>query len=127
MQDVSPKNMPKTRFEGRYGLQTENEYLHYVFDDPSPANLEDLFLECSPPGEPWGDAMLRHSEAGVARVMAVLSHPDLGYYFHYQIGCPDSGALSCGDRLRLSEVVCPDDLEVSAGLFVSPESGFAVA
>ena len=36
------------------------------------------------------------------------------------------GWLSLGDRSRLSEVVCPDDWKVSAGLFVPTDKAWLV-
>ena len=53
--------------------------------------------------------------------MIVLSDPELGYYLKY-FDANEEEWLSLGDRGRLQEVVCPDDREASAGLFVRPEA-----
>jgi hypothetical protein len=61
-------------------------------------------------------------EAGRRNHLIVLGDSDLGYYLQFSgpKGCfvPDDIWLSLGDRSRLNEVVCPDDWEASAGLFI---------
>jgi hypothetical protein len=91
--------------------------------DPDLEQLEQLVL--NPDGPGW-----QFSEAGIdyflkdsrKHHLIVLGHPALGYYLQFlgPKGCfgPEDIWLSLSDRSRLSVVVCPDDWQASAGLFV---------
>jgi hypothetical protein len=102
-------------------------YSHLIPEEMRDPDLEQLKqLVLSPEGPGW-----QFSEAGIdyflddgrKHHLIVLGDTGLGYYLHFlgPDGCfgPDDIRLSLGDRSRLSEVICPDDWEASAGLFVS--------
>ena len=115
----------KTEFDGRYGIQHGRDYEHYRFQNPDTTKLKQLILDSSPPGNPWGEATLSFESDDHKSQMYILSHPKLGYFLRYGDLSTAYGALSLWDRSLLSTVECPDDLEVSAGLFVPPEAAFS--
>lgn len=90
---------------------------------PTLDQLESLVL--NPDGPEW-----QFAEAGIdyyfddgrKHHMIVLGDTELGYYLQFlgPQGCfgPNDVWLSLGDRSRLEGVICPDDCEASAGLFV---------
>lgn len=101
-------------------------YSHLLPEEMRRPDLETLGrLILTPDGPGW-----EFSEAGIDYYLddarhhhlIVLGHPELGYYLQFlgPKGCfgPDDIWLSLGNRKRLGEVVCPDDWEASAGLFV---------
>src|SRR6185503_5231891 len=100
--------MPQTRFEPRYLLE--------AVTNPDPAWLRGLLLDA--PSYEFGDATLSYDDADRSVAMTMLADRELGCYFNH--GLPKHSWLSVGDATRLSEVVCPDDWQASAGLFVPP-------
>ena len=92
---------------------------------PDLDQLEQLVLNPDGPGWLFSEAGVDYFlDDGRKHRLIILGATDLGYYLQFlgPNGCfgPDDIWLSLGDRSRLSEVVCPDDSEASAGLFVSP-------
>lgn len=90
---------------------------------PDLKSLEELVLHPDSPGWQFSEAGIDYFlDDGRKCHLIVLADSKLGYYLQYQgpDGCfgPDDIWLSLGDRSRLGEVVCPDDWEASAGLFV---------
>jgi hypothetical protein len=81
--------------------------------------LHDVILNPCRPGQEFGEATLTYRDAERVAEMVLIADRELGYYLKYEL-VGDSW-LSLGDPGRLAEVVCPDDWEASAGLFVSPE------
>jgi hypothetical protein len=86
--------------------------------------LEKLVLNPDGPGWRFSEAGIDyHFDDGRKHHLTVLGDDDLGYYLQFSgsQGCfgPNEIRLSLGDRSRLGEVVCPDDWEASAGLFIS--------
>ena len=86
--------------------------------NPAPEWLQDFILDPFRPGREFGEALISFREGDRSVSMILLADCELGYYLKYEPG--GDTWLSLGDRARLSEVVCPDDWEASAGLFVSP-------
>jgi len=107
-------------------------YPHLIPEEMRRPNLEQLRqLVLSPDGPGW-----QFSEAGIDYLFAdgrmhhltVLGHAQLGYYLKFFDSdipheCQEIW-LSLGDRSRLTEVVCPDDWEASAGLFVERKAAW---
>lgn len=91
--------------------------------DPDLTQLEQLVLNPDGPGWQFTEAGIDYYfDGGDKHHMVVLGDPELGYYLQF-LGArgsfdPDDVWLSLGDRSRLTEVVCPDDCEASAGLFI---------
>lgn len=86
--------------------------------------LEQLVLHPDAPGWQFSEAGIDYFlDDGRKHHLIVLGDSELGYYLQYHgpQGCfgSDEVWLSLGDRSRLGEVICPDDWEVSIGLFVS--------
>ena len=90
---------------------------------PDLAQLEHLVLNPDGPGWQFTEAGIDYFfDDGRKHHLIVLGDTELGYYLQFlgPKGCfgPDDIWLSLGDQSRLGEVVCPDDWEASAGLFV---------
>lgn len=90
---------------------------------PDLKSLEQLILHPDGPGWQFSEEGIDYFlDDGRKHHLIVLGDSKLGYYLQYQgpNGCfgPEDIWLSLGDRSRLGEVVCPDDWEASAGLFV---------
>jgi hypothetical protein len=100
---------PKITFEPRYTLTS--------LVNPDVAELRDLILEPFKPGREYGEATITFESGGRSVATILIADRSLGLYLQY--GAPDDTWLSLGDRRRLTDVVCPDDWKVSAGLFVS--------
>ncbi|MHC4405482.1 MAG: Imm1 family immunity protein [Planctomycetota bacterium] len=105
--------MPAIRFEPRYQ--------HDRFDkQPDLATLREYILS---QGSVFGDALIhRLDDASNAPHLILLVDRNLGIYIKYIDG--DNQWLSLHDRTRLSEVVCPDDWNAPAGLFVPTETAW---
>jgi hypothetical protein len=106
--------MAEVLFQPRYAIPAmrnpELEWLREIILDP--------FL----PGREFGEALIDFREGERRLSMILLSDPDLGYYLKYD---PTGDTwLSLGDATRLGEVVCPDDWQASAGLFVPPDKAW---
>jgi hypothetical protein len=96
-------------------IHFEPRYEHKLFrQQPSAEDLRQYILT---QGAVFGEATI--SRSGDADYLIVLYGDGLGYYIKYVTG--DIVSLSLGDRETLSDVVCPDDWNASAGLFVPPE------
>jgi hypothetical protein len=106
-------------FSPRYSHLLPEEMRH-----PDLGTLGRIILNPQGPGWEFSEAGIDYLDGGRRTHLIVLQHPKLGYYLHYVgpggIKDPDDIWLSLGDRSRLGEVVCPDDWEASAGLFVPP-------
>lgn len=114
----------QTSFDGRYGIQRDDRYELLKFENPSAERIAELVLHSSPPGTPWGDAIISYDCGDRSCKLIVLSHSELGYFLHHEETDDRSMMLSCWDREKLGQVECPDDLEVSTGLFVPPKEAF---
>jgi|APIni6443716594_1056825.scaffolds.fasta_scaffold1217404_1 hypothetical protein len=103
-------------FEPRYAIRRVR--------NPEPDWLRDVILDPFRPGREFGEALIEFREEERRLSMILIADRELGYYLKYD---PTADTwLSLGDASRLSEVVCPDDWEASAGLFVSPEDAWVV-
>jgi hypothetical protein len=89
--------------------------------DPDPIWLRDLILRPSEPGREFGEATITFRDGDREASLILIVDRTLGYYLI--LGKHEW--LSLGDRGRLTEVVCPDDWEASAGLFVPAEKAWA--
>ena len=106
--------MPEVRFNPRYAISPVR--------NPDPAWLCDLILDPFRPGREFGEATIVFSDSGRTIDMILIADRTLGYYLKYDAGGEEW--LSLGDASRLSEVVCPDDWQASAGLFIPPEQAW---
>jgi hypothetical protein len=91
--------------------------------DPDLEAIKQLVLNPDGPGWQFSEARINYFlDDGRTHHLIMLGHPELGYYLQFlgPDGCsgPNDIWLSLGDRFRLGEVVCPDDWEASAGLFI---------
>ena len=100
-------------FDGRYGVQTSAGYAQSTYANISPVQLRQLICESTPIGHPWGEATLTRSTLFGKRSVLLLASGD-GYFLQ---SCTDD-LISCWDRNRLRQIVCPDDFEVPAGCIV---------
>jgi hypothetical protein len=91
--------------------------------NPDLVVLRDIILHPAGPGHEFGEALIEYAQAGKAGTLIVLSDRKLGYYLKY-LDATRSEWLSLGDKSRLSEVVCPDDWQASAGLFLAPDDAW---
>lgn len=108
--------MAELVFEPRYAIHTTR--------NPAPDWLRDLILDPFRKGREFGEALLTFRDGGRSAELILIADRELGYYLKYE---PTGDTwLSLGDSGRLSEVVCPDDWKVSAGLFVPPEKAWLV-
>jgi hypothetical protein len=103
------KQSPKVRFTPRYAIAP--------VVDPDLDWLRELILNPVQPGREFGEAGINFRLGDFQENMTLINDRQLGYYL--MIGKHDW--LSLGDRTKLGEVVCPDDWEASAGLFVPKE------
>ncbi len=101
--------MTYVKFSGRYAKQDVR-----VVDSEF---LREAFIEESPIGGEWGDAIVEYEDGENYSRIIVVSHEDLGFYLNYT-NHEEVAYLSVWDRSRLSEIVCPDDINISAGLFL---------
>lgn len=110
--------MAEVLFQPRYALPPVR--------GPAVGWLRDVILDPFSPGREFGEALIEFREGERRLTMILLTDRELGYYLKYD---PDGDTwLSLGDPHRLSEVVCPDDWQASAGLFIPPEEAwFAVS
>jgi hypothetical protein len=106
--------MPEVQFRPRYAISSVR--------DPDPTWLRDVILDPCRPSREFGEAAIDFREGELAYTMILIADRDLGYYLKHESGTDTW--LSLGDRTRLSEVVCPDDWEASAGLFVPAEAAW---
>jgi hypothetical protein len=92
--------------------------------NPDLERLRQIILNPDGPGWQFSEGGIDYLSDGRRTHLIVLQHPELGYYLKYigpgGIREPNDTWLSLGDRSRLGEVVCPDDWEASAGLFIPP-------
>lgn len=108
--------MSELIFEPRYAVRTTR--------NPALDWLRDLILDPFREGREFGEASLTFRDDGRSAELILIADRELGYYLKYD---PTGDTwLSLGDSDRLSEVVCPDDWQVSAGLFVPPEKTLLV-
>jgi hypothetical protein len=103
--------MSEVLFEPRYAIRSVR--------DPDLDWLRDLILDPFRPGREFGEAIITFRDGDRATDLILIADRDLGYYLKYE---PTGDTqLSLGDPSRLAEVVCPDDWQASAGLFVPPD------
>ena len=107
--------MPEFIFQPRYVIKSVR--------NPDLDWLRDLILEPFLPGREFGEAFIEYRDGQQSVSLILLSDRQLGYYLKHFLG--KETWLSLGDAARLSEVVCPDDWEASAGLFVSPADAWS--
>lgn len=106
--------MPEVQFRPRYAISNVR--------DPDPSWLRDVILDPFRSGREFGEAVIDFREGERTHRMILIADRDLGYYLKYE---PSADTwLSLGDRTRLSEIVCPDDWQASAGLFVPAEDAW---
>ncbi len=106
--------MPEVLFEPRYAIRSVR--------DPDAAWLRDLILDPFRPGREFGEATIKFRDGGRTATLILIADRELGYYLNHE---PSGDTwLSLGDPGRLAEVVCPDDWQASAGLFVPPEKAW---
>jgi hypothetical protein len=103
--------MPEVWFEPRYAIRAVH--------NPDLDWLRHLILDPFRPGREFGEATVTFQDGDHAIGLILIADRDLGYYLNY--GSPGDTWLSLGDPSRLAEVVCPDDWQASAGLFVRPD------
>jgi len=99
--------MPEVVFEGRYAFPS--------IPNPNLVWLRELILHPSQEAD-FGDALLTFGDRQREATLILIGDPELGFYLNYE--SRGDTWLSVGDRTRLAEVVCPDDWQASAGLFV---------
>lgn len=91
-------------------------YQHGRFSrNPSLSQLEHYILH---DGSVFGDAAIYRGDYPSQPHLIILFDDGLGYYIKYLDG--KSEWLSLHDSSRLTDVICPDDWNASAGLFVPP-------
>ena len=110
--------MAKFVFSPRYPHLLPEELRHPDLD-----TLGRIILNPDGPGWQFSEAGIDYVfDTGRYHPLIVIRHPELGYYLQFLGGegrfGPEDIWLSLGDRSRLGEVVCPDDWQASAGLFV---------
>jgi hypothetical protein len=101
-------------FQPRYAIRSVR--------NPDLEWLRDVILDPFCPGREFGEALIDFDDGHRLRRMILIADRDLGYYLKYDPG--GDTWLSLGDASRLSEVVCPDDWQASAGLFVPAEQAW---
>jgi hypothetical protein len=106
--------MAEIHFQPRYAVSSVvNPELNW---------LRELILDPFREGREFGEATIQFREGERQLRMILISDPKLGYYLNYD---PEKDTwLSLGDASRLSEVICPDDWEASAGLFISADKAW---
>ena len=109
--------MPKVSFDGRYD--------RYGIKELSEEVLEDIFIRELPIGGKWGDATIKYQDGAAIYKIIVLADETHGFYLKY-IDSTQEEFMSIADRSKLTEVICPDDWEVSVGLFLDREHAYKV-
>jgi hypothetical protein len=84
--------------------------------------LRDVIADPFRSGHEFGEATIVFWDGELKIDMILIADQTLGYYLKYDAGGEEW--MSLGDENRLSEVICPDDWQVSAGLFISPDQAW---
>ena len=114
--------MPRKRKAPKPTVTFRLRYALAQVTDPDMAWLRDVIHHPRRPGREFGEAGITFDGGGVRAILTLIHDRTLGYYIVFG----PLEWLSLGDRGRLAEVVCPDDWEASAGLFVPPEQAWKV-
>jgi hypothetical protein len=106
-----PLPKPTVTFKPRYVLrEVANPHMDW---------LRQVILDPFKPGQEFGEAIIEFDDGQRAAWMILITDLALGYYL--KVGPTGDEWLSLGDRRRLAEVVCSDDWQASAGLFIPPK------
>jgi hypothetical protein len=106
--------MPEVLFAPRYAIRPVR--------DPDPDWLRDLILDPFRPGREFGEARATFRDGDRTAELILIADRGLGYFLKWE---PTGDTwLSLGDPSRLAEMVCPDDWQASAGLFVPAEKAW---
>ena len=106
--------MPEVVFEPRYELPD--------LRNPALECLREIILDPFRPGRAFGEAGITFRDGERVVSLLFITDPQWGYYLKYNAGVDEW--LSLGDSTLLEKVICPDDCQASAGLFISAEKAW---